>query len=105
VGGALISTVLGTKLPGPGATCLGQSLKFLKPVALGETVTATVTVAGKDPEKHQVTFDCGCTNEKGERSYPLEFSVCDPRNPGTLLTYSGRRQLRWPASGSDESHR
>jgi phosphate acetyltransferase/phosphate butyryltransferase len=77
-GGALISTVLGTKLPGPGATCLGQSLRFLKPVAPGETVTATVTVAGKDPEKHQVTFDCGCTNEKGEEVISGSAQVIAP---------------------------
>jgi ABC-2 type transport system permease protein len=49
-GGALISTLLGTRLPGPGAIYLGQTLKFLRPVALGDTVTVTVTVAGKDPE-------------------------------------------------------
>src|SRR5918911_3448461 len=65
-GGALISTVLGTKLPGPGAIYLGQTLKFLKPVGLGDTVTVAVTVAGKDSEKHRVTFDCRCTNQKGE---------------------------------------
>ncbi len=65
-GGALISTVLGTRLPGPGAIYLGQTLKFLKPVGLGDTVTVAVTVAGKDPEKHRVTLDCRCTNQKGE---------------------------------------
>jgi phosphate acetyltransferase/phosphate butyryltransferase len=65
-GSALISTVLGTKLPGPGAIYLGQLLEFLKPVALGDTVTVVVTVAGKDPETHQVTLECRCTNEKGE---------------------------------------
>jgi phosphate acetyltransferase/phosphate butyryltransferase len=38
-GGALISTVLGTQLPGPGAICLGQSLRFRRPVCLGDTIT------------------------------------------------------------------
>jgi phosphate acetyltransferase/phosphate butyryltransferase len=65
-GGALISTLLGTKLPGPGAIYLGQTLKFLRPVGLGDTVTVKATVAGKDLEKHRVTFDCRCTNQKGE---------------------------------------
>jgi acyl dehydratase len=64
-GGALISTLLGIKLPGPGAIYLGQTLKFLKPVALGDTVTVTVTVAGKEPKRHRVTFDCRCTNQIG----------------------------------------
>ena len=65
-GGALISTLLGTKLPGPGAIYLGQTLKFLKPVALGDTITVAATVAGKDPERRRVTLDCRCTNQKGE---------------------------------------
>ena len=65
-GGALISTLLGTKLPGPGTIYLGQTLKFTKPVALGDAVTVKVTVANKDPEKHRVTFDCCCTNQNGE---------------------------------------
>ena len=38
-GGALISTLLGTKLPGPGTIYIGQTLKFTKPVALGDVVT------------------------------------------------------------------
>ena len=65
-GGALISTLLGTKLPGPGTIYLGQTLKFMRPIALGDTVTVTVTVASKDPEKHRATFDCRCTNQKNE---------------------------------------
>src|SRR5277367_2008781 len=44
-GGALISAVLGTRLPGPGAIYLGQSLRFRRPVGLGDTITVTVTVA------------------------------------------------------------
>jgi phosphate acetyltransferase/phosphate butyryltransferase len=65
-GGALISTLLGTELPGPGALYVAQTLQFMRPVALGETVNVSVTVADKDPEKHHVTFDCRCTNQKGE---------------------------------------
>jgi phosphate acetyltransferase/phosphate butyryltransferase len=65
-GGALISTLLGTKLPGPGAIYLGQTLGFLNPVVLGDIVTARVTVAAKDPEKHRITLECRCTNQKGE---------------------------------------
>jgi phosphate acetyltransferase/phosphate butyryltransferase len=64
--GALISTLLGTKLPGPGTIYLGQTLKFTGPVGLGDTVTVTVTVAGKEPERHRVALDCRCTNQKGE---------------------------------------
>ena len=38
-GGALISAVLGTELPGPGTIYLNQSLSFRRPVGLGDTVT------------------------------------------------------------------
>ena len=41
-GGALISTLLGTKLPGPGTIYLGQSLRFCRPVTVGDTVTVSV---------------------------------------------------------------
>jgi 3-hydroxybutyryl-CoA dehydratase len=42
---SFISTVLGTKLPGPGTIYLSQSLRFTAPVMIGETVTARVEVA------------------------------------------------------------
>ncbi|MVT71189.1 bifunctional enoyl-CoA hydratase/phosphate acetyltransferase [Bradyrhizobium pachyrhizi] len=63
--GSLISAVLGTKLPGPGTIYLEQNLKFLKPVAPGDTVTATVTVREKRPENHVVLLDTVCTNKTG----------------------------------------
>src|SRR5208282_2841057 len=53
-GGALISTVLGTQLPGPGAIYLGQSLRFRRPVGLGDTIVVSVRVAEMDAEKHRV---------------------------------------------------
>jgi phosphotransacetylase/acyl dehydratase len=65
-GGALISTVLGTELPGPGAIYLGQSLQFRRPIGLGDTITVSVRVAEKNTEKHRVTLDCEAKNQKGE---------------------------------------
>jgi len=60
-----ISAVFGTKLPGPGSIYVNQSLKFRAPVKIGDTVTATVTVTGKVPEKKFVTFSTVCTvNDK-----------------------------------------
>ncbi|MDF1873855.1 MaoC/PaaZ C-terminal domain-containing protein [Vannielia sp.] len=43
-GGALISAVLGTELPGPGTIYLSQNLSFRRPVGLGDTVTVRITV-------------------------------------------------------------
>ena len=65
-GGSLISAVLGTQLPGPGTIYLGQTLRFRRPIGLGDTVTVTVTVATKDSEKHRVQLDCRVRNQAGE---------------------------------------
>ncbi|TQV83628.1 bifunctional enoyl-CoA hydratase/phosphate acetyltransferase [Denitrobaculum tricleocarpae] len=65
-GGALISNALGTQLPGPGTIYLSQSLKFLKPVGVGDTVTVRVTVAEKDAARKRLTLDCLCTNGGGK---------------------------------------
>jgi len=64
--GALISTVLGTLLPGPGTVYLEQAMTFKKPVRIGDTITATVTVRSKHASKPIVTLDCACVNQKGE---------------------------------------
>ena len=49
--GSLFSTVLGTKLPGPGCIYLSQSLKFRAPVHIGDEVVATGKITSLDPEK------------------------------------------------------
>ena len=64
--GALVSAVLGTRLPGHGTVYLGQDLRFRKPVGLGDTVTVTVTASEKRPDKHVVLFDCQCVNQNGD---------------------------------------
>jgi phosphate acetyltransferase len=64
--GALISTVLGTILPGPGTIYLEQDMKFKKPVRIGDKLTASVVVRSKRPDKPIVTFDCTCVNGNGE---------------------------------------
>ncbi len=61
---SLMSTLLGTQLPGPGTIYLGQDLQFLKPVSPGDTVTATVTVSAKE-DKRVVVLSTTCTNQSG----------------------------------------
>lgn len=78
-GGGLISAVLGTELPGPGAIYLSQSLRFSGPVGLGDTITATVTVAEKRAEHGVVVFDCSCLNQKGEEVIAGRAEVKAPR--------------------------
>ena len=56
-----ISTVIGTKLPGPGCIYMSQSLRFTAPVRPGDTVTTTVTVTDVNTDKKRVALDCACT--------------------------------------------
>lgn len=60
---SFISTVLGTRLPGPGAIYLSQSLRFLAPVKAGDTVVAKVTVTEIDQAKRRVSIDTVCSVE------------------------------------------
>ncbi|WP_213770552.1 bifunctional enoyl-CoA hydratase/phosphate acetyltransferase [Bradyrhizobium sp. dw_78] len=62
----LISSVLGTRLPGPGTIYLGQDLRFLRPVDIGDTITASVIVKEKHPEKGDLVLECRCVNQSGE---------------------------------------
>lgn len=57
---SFISTVLGTKLPGPGAIYLSQNLKFKAPVRTGDTVSATATITDIVPEKKRVVMQTVC---------------------------------------------
>ncbi|MBI4986618.1 MAG: MaoC family dehydratase [Rhodocyclales bacterium] len=58
---ALISSVLGNRLPGPGTIYLNQSLKFKAPVRPGDTVTAKVTIKEVLVEKKRVVLDTVCS--------------------------------------------
>jgi 3-hydroxybutyryl-CoA dehydratase len=58
---SLISTVIGTRLPGPGAIYISQSLRFKAPVRIGDTVTARATVTDLLAEKRRATIATVCT--------------------------------------------
>jgi len=59
----LISAVLGTKLPGPGAIYLSQTLDFLFPVRGGDEITAEVEVIKWKPEKKIIHLETRCFNQ------------------------------------------
>ncbi|MBA3914790.1 MAG: bifunctional enoyl-CoA hydratase/phosphate acetyltransferase [Acidobacteriales bacterium] len=65
-GGAMFSMVMGTQLPGPGGIYLGQSLRFRRPVGLGDTITFSVKVLEKIAEKSRLVLDCQAINQNGE---------------------------------------
>ena len=61
-----ISAVLGTCLPGKGAIYMGQTLKFLRPVHIGDTVTAIAEVIAKNEDKRQITMRTTMVNQDGK---------------------------------------
>jgi len=74
----LISAVIGSKLPGEGTIYLSQSTKFLKPVYFGDTITAIVTVVGKEIEKNKVLLKTECINQNGNTILVGESTVLAP---------------------------
>ena len=77
-GGALISAVLGTRLPGPGTVYLSQTLKFRAPVRVGDRLTIGVTVSAKDEARRRVTLACRCVNQDGQAVIEGEALVLAP---------------------------
>lgn len=78
---SLISALLGTRLPGPGAVYLSQTLKFLAPVRIGDTVDVEVKVIELMPEKHRARLSSICS-VKGEVVLEGEALVKVPSREG-----------------------
>ena len=64
ISSSFFSALFGTKLPGEGCVYVKQDLTFRKPVYIGDTVTATVSVLSVDLEKRRVFFSTICKVEK-----------------------------------------
>ena len=75
----LISAVLGMYLPGPGTIYLGQELKFLAPVKIGDTVKAEAEVIEINSEKKRVKLKTICTNQEGTVVIDGVATVMPPR--------------------------
>ncbi len=71
----LISALLGTKMPGNGAIYVGQSLRFLRPVYLGDTITATATITSYDRDRGRMVLATVCCNQNGEEVLSGEAQV------------------------------
>jgi 3-hydroxybutyryl-CoA dehydratase len=79
--GAYISAVLGTRLPGPGSIYLSQSLKFRRPVKIGDAVTTRVTVSALDERRGYATFATIC-QVGGKTAVEGEAVIMVPRKGG-----------------------
>ncbi len=75
-----ISALIGTRLPGPGAIYVSQTLSFKRPVRIGDEVTARVEISALDPVKGRVTFACACS-VGGKPVLEGEAVVIAPRRP------------------------
>ena len=62
---SFISTAIGMHLPGPGTIYMSQSMRFLGPVRIGDTISALVEVVNLNIEKERVTLKTTCTNQDG----------------------------------------
>jgi len=83
----LVSAVIGTELPGPGAIYLSQSLKFVKPVRAGDTITARAEVIEVIRERNRIRLQTVCVNQHGEEVLSGEAWVMPSK---TRVLYEGR---------------
>jgi 3-hydroxybutyryl-CoA dehydratase len=75
---SLISTVIGMHLPGPGCVYLGQTLRFTRPVRIGDTIAARAEVLEKNDAKRRLRLATTCTNQHGETVLDGEATVLVP---------------------------
>jgi 3-hydroxybutyryl-CoA dehydratase len=105
----LISAVIGTRLPGPGAIYVSQELKFLKPVKAGDSISARVEVTEINREKNRIRLRTVCTNQRAEEVLTGEAVVMPTRTPisytrpaesmGALALWT-LQPLAWMAQGA-----
>ena len=105
----LISAVIGTRLPGPGAIYLSQDLKFLKPVKAGDSISARVEVLEVNRDRNRIRLRTVCTNQRAEDVVTGEAVVMPSRTPvhysrpvGSMsaMTLWTLQPLAWMAQGA-----
>ncbi len=76
---SFISTVIGCQLPGPGTIYISQTLNFLAPVHIGDTITATAEVVELNKDKKRARLKTVCTNQDDREILVGEALVSPPR--------------------------
>ncbi|MDJ0878451.1 MAG: MaoC/PaaZ C-terminal domain-containing protein [Halieaceae bacterium] len=82
--GALISAALALELPGPGTVYLGQSLRFRRPVKIGDEISVQLEVVEKREDKGFITLDCKAINQDGKAVVTGTAEVMAPREKLSL---------------------
>ena len=100
-GGALISSLLGNDLPGPGTVYKSQHLEFHGALELEDTVHVSIRVKEKHPEDQRIVFECRAVNQRSEEIITGTAEVRAPARkatgPGVAaedLTYHARNAFR-----------
>ncbi len=75
----LLSAVLGTEFPGLGTIYLSQTLRFLRPVRIGDEIEVRLEVLEVLTEKGRVRLDTRCLNQDGDEVLVGEALVIPPR--------------------------
>jgi len=105
----LVSAVVGTRLPGPGAIYISQDLRFLKPVKAGDAISARVEVVDVQREKNRIRLRTVCTNQRAEDVLtgeavvmPSRTRIDYARTPAPLgaLALWTLQPLAWMAQGA-----
>ncbi|MCX9155469.1 bifunctional enoyl-CoA hydratase/phosphate acetyltransferase [Niveibacterium sp. 24ML] len=77
-GGTLVSSLLGSRFPGPGTVYRSQNLRFLAPLSLGDTLTVTITCIDKHAASRCITMRCEGANQDGLQIFEGEAEVIAP---------------------------
>lgn len=93
LGASFISTVIGTKLPGPGALWVSQTLDFLLPVRLGDQLTVLCTVLKKHERDRLLELETRIVNQHGQTVLQGHGKVKMLLGRGALATPGTRAQL------------
>ncbi len=76
---SLLSRLLGMHLPGPGSVYLAQTMRFLRPVFIGDTITATAEVLEYDDEKSILRLKTECRKQDGTLVLTGEGTMMVPK--------------------------
>lgn len=95
--GAFISAAIAMKLPGPGSIYLGQTIRFTRPVKLGDTITVNLEVTEKKDKREFVTLNCEAVNQDGKT---VASGIAEVMAPKEKLAMATPEIPQFTASGS-----